>query len=368
MSLYFGVGCFHFGVHAGTKNGFSWSDYIEELQQALGSISSVSNIDIMEDVIDDDTEFTMEEPPQLLISGEGGLFPRPDFLEISFEVYIPFRVQAEILKLPVTAVETFTERFRVHIRYTYHMPVAFVQLVNPSQPCQSSEAVKIVREFLDAEMKSDFIRFEFLGPSPFHCEFSLTPKSDPGSHRFGCEIVARRGYDHVRFCYNVTSFTTTEEAFLELIDELEGELGLYYDLVHGELVRRREWQSVSSKVNHLLRIRSDKSVSTLLWRPLRYSRLLNDAFVAVANFESTTLFNTQIEDRDHRDVYQSGGYLRRYVDKEKEERTSYPSGPTRELLLFLEERFSKTAEIAVVLVAAVIGGAVGSLLTSWLGQ
>ena len=70
------------------------------------------------------------------------------------------------------------KNFQIKIKDSYHLPIALVEIIDPSETPKPSSAVQIVREFLRSEFKrinSDFLRFECLGPSPFHFDCYMVP-------------------------------------------------------------------------------------------------------------------------------------------------------------------------------------------------
>ncbi len=153
----FGIGCFHFGVKRKHPFKFEGAKYINELKKGLESISNVDNIKIScENNFKDYSTHITEELPN--IRNGKGFFPRSPFMKIEFQVYIPFRVQAQIseqlLRRKLSFLsKTFTEKFEVSINYAYHLPVTFIKLVTPSEEGRPSNAVMIVREFLEHEFE-----------------------------------------------------------------------------------------------------------------------------------------------------------------------------------------------------------------------
>jgi len=173
--LAFGIGCFHFGIKKVPSLKFKGSEYIKELIKALQSISNIDNISVksVDEFINESTDVTQELPN---IREGNGFFPVPEFMIVEFEVCIPFKIQTQLSKRlqevgGYSLEEIFTERFKISLWYDRkRFPITFIEPINPSQESLPAEAVIIVRLFLEQEFKSsksDYIKFEFLGPSPF---------------------------------------------------------------------------------------------------------------------------------------------------------------------------------------------------------
>jgi hypothetical protein len=182
-TIRFGIGCFHFGISRATPFSFKGDLYIQQLRQTLEACPSVANVKIAGPTDLMDYSQLVEDPPELIGHGRN-YFPCAilDGLNIEFSIHIPFRVQENLIATPVSRLETFTEDFLVIINYGYHNPVAFIVPLEPQKEhSRGSQAVQIVREFLSRELKPNYtIRFEVLGPSPFHADCELAPDPPRG--------------------------------------------------------------------------------------------------------------------------------------------------------------------------------------------
>jgi len=124
--LSFGVGCFGFGVKKNPPFQLQGVEYMSQLQSALEKISTASNI-----VIEAENDFKtishkVEKKIPMLAEGNE-FFPTPAMnLEISFEIYIPARIQKQLYE-NIEFKRKPCEKFRVSVRNTYHFPVTFVE-------------------------------------------------------------------------------------------------------------------------------------------------------------------------------------------------------------------------------------------------
>ena len=143
----FGVGSWKFGLKLNGPISLSVEEYCSRLSSELETISSLSDLEIVHDE-DHDVIFTEKH----LEDSEMGpaIFPGHTIFEINFELYIPFRIQQEIVGAYFDT-DTMTEKFRIHT-LPYHAPVAFVELLNGGTSHNPSTAVRVVREYLRSEL------------------------------------------------------------------------------------------------------------------------------------------------------------------------------------------------------------------------
>ncbi len=369
--LAFGIGCFHFGVKKTPPFKLEGSEYIEKLRGCLESIPNIDRITINCDEEFEKVSFDVEDELPNLQTGHS-FFPRPNFMSIEFEAYIPFRIQAELLEEKVEFLETFTENFKVGIHYTYDLPVAFVETVEPSQKNWPSQAVRIVREFIEQEFeryKSDYIRFECLGPSPFHADCYIQPEETESDAGLGWEFEAKRvpkkGYDEIIFNFNQKMFEDKNEAKDAIMEEIQDELGFFYGVVRSEVERMFNWEPLQDSVTKLVGIQRMKGIKGVWKRMFVRSKLINECFTTIAEFEARDLISNNITQISYRDIYldREKEYFQSYIDKKMKELFIYPTKETRELISFFESRRVKSVEVFVVLISAVVGGVIGALLT-----
>jgi len=217
---------------------------------------------------------------------------------------------AVVLEEKVEFLKTFTEKFNVLIHYTYHLPVTFVQPVDPSEKSTPSDAVIIVRRFLEQEFKNskfDYIQFENLGPSPFHIncyieseQTQCDSKLDWGFH---AERLSRKGYDDIVFNFNQKIFAEANEAKNAIMEEIQDELGFFYAVVQSGVVKMYDWEPIQDSVSELIAVQRLKGIKGIWKKVFVLSKLINEAFTAIAEFESGDICINNIAQRDYRDIY-----------------------------------------------------------------
>ncbi|MBA7492338.1 hypothetical protein ES702_02888 [subsurface metagenome] len=370
--LSFGIGCFHFGIKKTSPFKFKGSEYIKELRTALQSISNIDKIDIR--YLDEFKNWSFDLAPQELPNiGEGkGFFPKPWYMVIGFEMYIPFRIQAKLLGRKALSLETFTERFKISLHYAYHFPVTFIEPVNPSQESDPSTAVKLVREFLEQEFKSsksDYIQFEYLGPSPFHANCYIQPGETKDYNNVGWEfqakIYSQEGYNEVVFYFNPGIFTKAEKAKEIIKEKIQHELGLFYKIVQLEVVKMHNWERIEKLTEDLVSIQRITWVKSFLKKVFILPKHINEAFISIAEFESDEIFFNSTIQNDYRYFYSDkkvDTYFQSYIDNRIKEKLTYPAKQRFQLISFFEGRRIKSVENFVIFITAIISAVIGGVI------
>src|SRR5215831_17073533 len=134
---------------------FEIHDYVKELRDALQRVTTINNVEIEYD--EDEQGYDIESGEQPHLAEGSNVFPHPTYLEISFDIYIPFRIQEELTRVDVSN-DTKSENFRLQIMYSYYGPVAYIEPLDATDTTQSfrpSIAVQVVREYLIKELKNN---------------------------------------------------------------------------------------------------------------------------------------------------------------------------------------------------------------------
>jgi len=367
--LSFGVGCFHFGVKKAAPFKFLGSEYLEKLKTALASIPSINNIDIGGEGISKWAFDVAKNIPS--IRDSTNYFPARLFITISFEVFIPFRIQEEILR---KESRTLTERFHVKCDYGHSSPIAIISLLNPSGKPRPGDGVIVVRKFLEKEINKpsqDYINFEILGPSPFHANFYLEPAEGnvgEGEEEWRYRVDDRRkirGYDEIRFFYNKSHFENAKKAMGEIYWDISDEIALFYSVVNQQDIRVHEWVETNKVLEKLITVQNMTGARGLVGRFFGCGGLISKALTDLAVFLARGLQLTEGNNKKFEDVYRyrKQPAIQSFVEKEIKHPYYFPAREYSDLVSFYERRRSKTLEILIVLVSTVLGGSIGALLT-----
>lgn len=363
----FGVGCFHFGYRRKLPFEFKTEQYIEELGAALKSLPSIDEL-----VIDHEESFNqsyqVDSEPPTLNSGKGP-FPVVTFMTVKFSIYIPFRVQEEVLET-TGGGHIGTEKFSVLMLDTFYGPVTFIECIEAPADCRSSDAVRLLRLYLQREFKKikGPICFEYIGPSPFHADFILKGNGDAYGV-FASQIVPRRGYDQVVFeC--VTSGMPSDDDLASLYDELDGEIGLFYSIQGRNVTFMERWTQLIEEWESLREI-VEKEVRIFdIPHRMEVHRASKQLISNAYSFGAELDIARQDKDQELASEYDKGTpvYLEKFLRSKAERLPEYPVATVLGWAQHVNEASFKQAEIVAVIFAGLIGGVVGALFTATVGS
>ena len=365
----FGIGCFHFGIKKKAPFDFQGEWYLQELEKAFRSIASVENFSLNGQQQLRDDAYRIEEDPRPI--GDGPNY-RPYWhnMGIELDLHIPQRVQSELTS-KAGRIETFTERFKVHIYQEYYSPLAIVELIEPSGAPSPSDGVIVVRELLVREfekMTDTQLRFDVLGPSPFHADFFVELAEDArADFESGFGLVRDRspGYDVLTFYADSTVFDGIEDAKEAVYAVLSRELGVFYWLAQIRAGEMEEWEAVEDATRRLVSSESPEGKWDALVRFAKARGLIANAYRSLLEYEGLVIENDDDCYRRIAELYESGekGWLQEDVLRASKERYKRPVQQRMTFVTFVESRRVQRGQNFVVLVSAILGGAVGSILT-----
>lgn len=301
----FGIGCFQFWLSKPSPFIFKDEDYAKELKQALEGIKTLSNLKIELEESNTDEDVKITKPFGELHDGED-FFPFYTKASIRFDLYVPFRVQETILadSLPL---ETHSENFRVDIRYGYEAPVCFVEPLNAKALSNGSDAVMLVRRYLEKEINEQpkGIRFDSLGPSPFHADCYLSPASTKNQSVDGFKMtrIETRGYDTLHFEYSPSVFESIELAKNELFHIATDELSLFYAGTLKRVKAMSEWEQIQELLTKLVNPKANVQLAKRIVTRFRRGKIISDLYAAIAGLEGNEILRERSFIGDYRDTY-----------------------------------------------------------------
>jgi hypothetical protein len=128
-----------------------------------------------------------------------------------------------------------------------------------------------------------------------------------------------------------------------------------------------KWRDIENHLEPLTALRPDSS-----WRE-RYSHFrrraghVRDIRLLLAQFKSADLWNQRWLSEHHRAVYDTDRqrFIPTHLDRAVQDRFTFPTQPTEELVEFIDRRHTETTSLLVAVFAAILGGMIGSLITLW---
>lgn len=365
----FGIGCLHFAINEKLKRNITIKEYVDEIERALSKLATVSEISISYDESDAGSIIDFSENTKMK-NGEC-CYPQISFFCLSFKLYMPKRIQAAHLGRSEEYVRTETEYFIVNMNHDWHGPVSFVQCIDADIESSPSHAIRVVREYLEQEFSSmdTFLEFDFIGPSPFHADFFLVSDDDEKvekTEKFTLDHIKTPGYDQLIFKYSEEPYDTEEDALMNLYQSLSQEAAYFYSL---KVIRSKQihsWIDIQNGMHELLAYENEGVKKSLQDKLFRRPKIFKSVFRDIGLFKGEIIFNKSIIDQQYSDMYRSEKYdvyLKYFVDKDIAGWQVYPVAETAELLMYFDQKNTKTFELSVAFIAAIVGGVVGAVIT-----
>ena len=361
----FGVGSWEFGLRMCGSFHINVSEYCSRLKSELETISSLTDLEIIAD--EDDTVGFNEEHLQNTRFGTA-VFPGHTVFRIRFILYIPLRIQNEILG-PYFADGIGTEKFVVHNHFQYYGTISYVELIDADKCRSPSTAVRLVREYLRTQLDiiSSKLVFRFVGPSPFHGDFWIEADNtlSQGSHLFSCETVEDEGYNKLKFRCCGYDFQSKDDACKQLFEDLDAELDFFYQIHRNNEDQYDQWKGIELAVSKL----SKKFNTRTRMRRfgVRFDTGVNISHLQMdlALFEAEHIQRRHYEDKEFMELYsrEKPVFLKSFVQLSLSSRPLFATKQMKEVVTFIEARRTKAIEWTVLIAAGLVGGITGSIVT-----
>ena len=358
----FGIGCWDFGLRREGPFKLELKEFLSSLKEGLESDSSLNNLEIYPRF----KKYEFSERSLRESKFGTGVFPGQSLRRIKFDLYIPSRIQQELIGPNYRASDTNTQNFRVHMYYPYHGPVAFVELLDENNFSRSSTAVQVVREYMDSRLNKSpsNLVFSFVGPSPFHAEFQIEGHSPlTGTEAlYECKTTDRPGYPDITFQCTTDNFANASVASEQLFHTLEDELSLFYRIHRSDVQKLKHWRDIEKNVSEVTELYNKTSRCQRLHFPWSRGRDLVALPVSIVAFEKNHIVNDHHMKTGNRKIYQGKefAFLKGFLESALKDRPIFPTRQMSELVEFIEKRRSRNLESLMVLIAAVTGALIGA--------
>jgi hypothetical protein len=366
-TIVFGIGCFHLETRPhGPKNNRGWASSV---RRVLESIPSVRDVEI--------TEPTSLKVPRSARADQDEwpedaqlLTPHPQDASLVFRVNIPKRIQDELAWNKNSSCGT--ESFLVWTIYTVWFPVTYVVCESAPSDADGSEAVMIVREFLEREIlqreDEEKVSFIALGPSPFHAICKLEP-TEHNEHLsadgFGYTRRETPGYASLDFAYDKSTYKSGGAAMARLAYILADEIGYFYDVVNEGNVRTIHLSTLAERAQELVDLHVGSGIKTRIERIFRGNRMARD--LALSLIAAELEFSRAVDNVQHSSerVQKSSRLpvLASWIEAEIRPDYEDEVQTIRRTVELLDARQLRDANTVVVFVTAILGGVVGAVAT-----
>ena len=359
----FGVGSWEFGLNLNEPFHLNVHEYCDLLESELGTIASLTDLDINYDE-DDAIEFSQKDFEHA--GNVSAVFPGHSIFDFSFGLYIPLRIQRELLGAYFED-GVGTENFLVYNRNVYHGWVCYVVLVDSQKDTTPSTAIRLVREYLKMQIRliSTKLVFRFVGPSPFHADFWIKSdkEKDQYRERFLCERIHGEGYSTITFRCCSDEFSSADDACRKSFGILDYEMDLFYQIHRNNIDQFDQWGHIAVSVDRMYdQIESTNGFKNI-GTHIRSGGQLSKLHVALVRFESMHIHRIHQEDRSFSELYDGGRptFLKSFVEASISGRPVFATKQTKDLVAYIEARRTKAIEWIVVVAAGLVGGIAGSI-------
>jgi len=370
----FGIGCFNFGIKRLPPFKLTGKQYIADLKSSLELIPNISDIKINVDERFESIDIEVTEPIKSIEDGFG-FFPPLSVMSsfrLQFNIYIPFRIQKELY---FGKVRANTENFRVYTEIAYHFIVTYIELLNSKDNCSPSDGVIVIREFLKKQFKKtkSNIRFECLGPSPFHADFFIKPgrDKDSGKYRKGLhsEKIEKRGYNLFNFYYDSSYFSDTTDLTQDVFKLLLDEVSLYYNIVLHDNLKNLGWEKLETILDDIIDIKTKKGINFFFYSLFLLPSKIRNAVILIAEYETSNIWADYFINSNYKNLTTvEKPLIDSYFKELFNQFAKFPTKQLREIIDFLERSRTKTIETIIIIMAALIGGSIGALITFFFTQ
>ncbi len=145
LIIRFGVACFHFSYVRRAPYSATIADYVSAVTAALERVGAIDNVEVASYEPKEQFSVPAGFSVPRLAEGDDDYFPAPSFFFAKFDLFIPARIQEELVE--GSSADMRTENFRVFVTMTFHGPITFIQLLDPDESDipRGSTAVRVVR-------------------------------------------------------------------------------------------------------------------------------------------------------------------------------------------------------------------------------
>lgn len=295
-------------------------------------------------------------------------FPAYAFTKILFRIFLPRRLQNELDIFAEEDDPVETEYFNVLITYAH--PVPFTAIFYPCEENapSPSRAVSIIRRYLERHFSDNQVDFRSAGPSPFHANFVLGPGTGPtaaSDAKFLINDISERGAGYRRY---EIKYRSEEEniqyIFRELIEYVQPFFATYYTLERDRINQIYISEEVNSELQKLQETERRSWLIRIFKQFFGASEIVRSIFTSLLDMQfeksRTDKFFSE-QSRDENLLNETPLYY--FIERIRADYPVFPSVETRELVLLFESRRLKLTENRAVLVAGLLGGVLGALLT-----
>ena len=134
-------------------------------------------------------------------------------------------------------------------------------------------------------------------------------------------------------------------------------------------LKNHGWEKLEAILNDILIVKTKKGINFFFYSLFLLPSKIRNAIISIAEYESSNIWKDYFINRDYKDLTRIDKPL---IDSHFKvlfnEFAKYPLKQLREIIDFLERSRTKTVETIIIILAALIGGSIGALITFFFTQ
>lgn len=126
------------------------------------------------------------------------------------------------------------------------------------------------------------------------------------------------------------------------------------------------WQAIQEALHSILSFEEKESKRSLMEKFFSKPRLFRETFKNIGLFKGQKIFDNSSIEKHYNSIYKSKKqktYLQYFIDNSISDQSTYPVEEASELLRYFDQKTSRAFELFIVIIAALLGGVVGSVIT-----
>lgn len=148
-------------------------------------------------------------------------------------------------------------------------------------------------------------------------------------------------------------------------NSIEDEFGFFYKTIQTRNAKMHAWQEINSSLDSLIEIQNTNGIKGVIKRYFKRQKLISKLYTDIVTFEGRSIYINGLQQNEYNDTFSTKDeiFFKSLIDKELEEKLDYPIKQTTDLIQFFESRRVKNLELTTSLIAAILGGLIGALIT-----
>lgn len=377
----FGVGCWSFepaNLSERSELETSRRKFAETVIATLSAIPTIKNVTVERIRLGALMGQSLEDEPHLEAGRSAHTLTRSRFRphpvggEIRFDVEVPAHFCSTHPLVSVLTRAVGDQHYKVILRYSENFPVVFV--INETSPsADGSAGLVVLREFLLQELKlrDGEIKLRVLGPSPFWADLTVRVEV-PDSLSAEGEISHTRqkvrvGYDDIDFIYRSSS-ATEDQALGRVIELIEPELSLYYQMKNWDQSRMLRATQIQHELEGLLSMYEGRGIRTVLKRWFVAGKRGRNLALSLVKEESRSAQELRRGLEEQEAIYATTNStvfksdLDARLDMERMD-----LGGAKGMVDLLDSRRRYEVNLAAVIISSTVGGVAGAAVTTIVG-